>query len=149
LNIGELSKDVWDICLDGASEWSINRYPNIPEEIKAFLSSFRNAETKDGQAWLLSASDFLSSSDGDFSTDEFEKMSLAAAEDNLKWRQEIIEFWNKHLPIYMSVKNGYEYIAYNLETEKFVEGIEPEFEETTEVASSISGFLKYINDQNT
>ena len=149
MNIGDLNENVWSICLDGTCEWDANRYPNIPEEIKAFISSFRKAETTDGQAWLVSASDFISSSDCEFSPDEFEKISLSAAEDDLKWRQVIIEFWNKHVPIYMSVKNGYEYIAYNLETEKFVEGVEPEFEETLVVASSISGFLKYVNDKNT
>ena len=148
MNVGDLNKDVWNICLEGTCSWANKRYPHIPTEIEAFITSYTNAETADGKAWLLSARDFLSTDDSEFAPDEFEKISLSSAEGDLNWRQEIIEFWDKHLPIYMSVKDGYEYIAYNLETGKFVEGIEPEFEETSEVASSISSFLKYINDQN-
>ena len=148
LNLGDLNKDVWSICLEGTCEWAVKRYPNIPAEIEAFITSYTSAETADGKAWLFSASDFLSTSDCEFSPDEFEKISLSSAEGDLNWRQEIIEFWNKHLPLYMSVRDGYEYIAYNLKTDKFVEGAEPEFEETSEVASTISGFLKYVNDKN-
>jgi hypothetical protein len=148
LNIGDLDKDVWNVCIEGKCEWGNKRYQNIPEEIEAFITSYTKAETDDRKTWLLSASDFLSTSESEFAPDEFEKISLSSAEGDLNWRQEIIEFWNKHLPIYMSVKSGYEYIAYNLETGNFVEGVEPEFEETLEVASSISGFLKYVNDKN-
>ena len=144
MNIGDLDKDVWNIFIEGKCEWGIKRYQNIPEEIETFITSYTKAETADGKTWLLSASDFLSTSESEFAPDEFEKISLSSAEGDLNWRQEIIEFWNKHLPIYISVRSGYEYIAYNLETGNFVEGVEPQFEETSEVASSISGFLKYV-----
>ena len=149
MNISDLSRNVWDVCLNGTCEWGVNRYPNIPEYIKEFITSYRKVETIDGQAWLLSANDFISKSDDEFSSDEFEKISLSAAENDTKWQLEIKEFWDKHLPLYMSVGDGYEYIAYNLETGKFVEGAEPEFEETSEVASSVSEFLKYVSDKNT
>ncbi len=147
LQFDELDKNLWSVTLEDAREWNECRYLNVPSELVKFFSSFKTIETHDGKAWVISAENFQSTNDI-YPFNDFEQLSLEAAETDLVWHNEIIKFWDVHIPVYLSVRNGYEYIAYNLQLNKFVEGKEPEFEETTVVASSISEFLTYINDQN-
>lgn len=149
LNLEELDSDNWEILLTEATEWKHTRYTNVPESIKSFMCSFRKAITIDGKSWFLSYDDHQSGDNSGFTSDEFEKVSLEAAKDDAEWCDEIKLFWDNHLPIYMSVRNGYEYIAFNLQTSRFVEGSEPEFEETVDVASNTSELIDYINEKNT
>ncbi len=57
---------------------------------------------------------------------------------------EIKSFWNEHLPICLSLKDGYSYYALCLKDGTIVTGEEPEFEETTEVAPSFRDFLQML-----
>ncbi len=148
MDINGLDKQQWQIVIEDGLLWDSKRYPTLPKEVEKFITSYAKVETHDGKAWLLGVNDFQSTSDSAFTANDFEKMSLLSAEGDHNWQQDIIQFWNNHLPLYISVRNGYEYIAYDLENGYFVEGIEPEFEEVSVVASSISEFLQYITNKN-
>ena len=67
----------------------------------------------DETIWLLCEGDFRQESEDSFRWNEFEIMSLqAAAEENdVEWQNDIKAFWDKHLPICLSVRDGYEYYA--------------------------------------
>ena len=71
-------------------------------------------------------------------------VSLDAAEGDNSWTAEIKSFWNEHLPICLSLKDGYSYYALCLKDGTIVTGEEPEFEETTEVAPSFRDFLQML-----
>lgn len=73
-------------------------------------------------------------------------MSLEVAEDDQEWKEEITAWWDKHLPIIMSVDDGYSFYAIDLTDAKecIVKGYEPEFEEVEKVADSIEEFLDLI-----
>jgi len=142
--INEFESKGWTVCLDDAAEWVDSRYSDLPSDLKEFLSSFKSIESPDGKEWFLSAYDFQQKLGTDFSSDEFEKMSLNAAQGDPEWQKEIRGFWDKHLPFYMSVKNGYEYMAINLKTGKFVRGSGPEFEELIEISNSLSAAIESL-----
>ena len=55
--------------------------------------------------------------------------------------QEVTEFWDKHIPIFMSVRDEYEYYAIDLTNGAVVYGFEPEFESIEETALSFTDFL--------
>jgi hypothetical protein len=38
-------------------------------------------------------------------------MSLDSAEGDTEWKQEITKFWDRYLPIVLSVRDGYSYYA--------------------------------------
>ena len=56
----------------------------------------------------------------------------------------IINFWNRHLPIYRSVKGKYSYYAIDTESGKIVCGYEPEYEDASIVADSFEDFIDKI-----
>ncbi|MCC8437763.1 SMI1/KNR4 family protein [Brevibacillus sp. M2.1A] len=73
-------------------------------------------------------------------------MSLESACDDDSWKQEITKFWDRYLPIALSVRNGYTVYAIDLGSEfgSIVCGYEPEFEEVEQIASSFEQFLDKI-----
>ena len=122
-----------------------DRYSNIPEEWIAFITQYKDIVNDTEDTWFVT---YSSDEVGDFSHDEFEKMSLEIAEDDSDWQSEIKEFWDNHFVIVMSVGNGYEYYAIDLTTYEIVRGCEPEFEEVEVVAASFSEFIdKVINEE--
>ena len=75
--------------------------------------------------------------------DEFKHLSLDAALDD-EDRQGIHTFWDRHLPVLMSVAGDYEFLAIDQDTGAVVHGIEPEFEAVTVVADSWAGFCEAV-----
>ena len=73
-------------------------------------------------------------------------LSLNSAEGDDVWADEIKVFWNKHLPIVMSVRDSYAYYAISVEDGSVIYGAEPEFEECKQVAGSFAEFLGRIMD---
>ena len=69
-----------------------------------------------------------------------EVLSLKCAEGDAEWTNKITDFWNNHLPIFLSVKDGYAYYAISMKDGSIVQGTEPEFEECTPVTSSFADF---------
>ena len=116
----------------------------IPAEYKQFLSQvagcINNTETK----WFLCLADYQPQSEDSFRWNEFEYISLEAAESDEKRQHLITSFWNVHMPFIMSVDNGYSYYAFNVQNGSVVFGDEPEFEETRTVAKSFNEFLAKV-----
>lgn len=145
-------------CLRGRG-WQIERYgdpaPGIPENIRqkypaarrwfAWISGVRSAVSSDETAWLLCAGDYAGQAETAFRWNEWERLSLENAAGNSDWEAEIRHFWDVHLPIVMSVRDGnYAYYAVSTETGAVVYGCEPEFEECRTAAGSLEEFLQDI-----
>lgn len=79
-----------------------------------------------------------------FQWNEWELISHDSAEGNTKWKNEIKEFWNNHLPIIMSVKCGYSYYVISMKNGSIVQGNKLEFEECEVVADSFLELLSKI-----
>lgn len=111
---------------------------------QTFLDFVSKAESADGSAWFLCASDYENSDNQDgFAWNEFERMSLASADsdDEKQW---IKNWWERHLPVAMSVSGDYTFLAIDLDNGNIVQGYEPEFEDTVKVAENFEELLKMI-----
>ena len=126
-----------------------SRYPCIPSDYFTFLNSFSLLMNHSETTWFNSISDFNeTNTESDFKWNEFEIMSVDAFEGDKEQQQIIKEFWNKHLPIILSVKDGYAFFAIGVAEENFGKiyfGIEPEFEELELVANSFEEFINALN----
>ncbi len=112
---------------------------DIPEKWYQFVSALRVCEDKTATKWFLTPGDFLPREDG-FQWNEFELMSLEYANDE----SSITAFWDRHLPVFMSVDGEYSYYAVDTESGKVVNGCEPEFEDVTVAADSFEEFIGKI-----
>jgi hypothetical protein len=120
------------------------RYSWVPYSIQQFISEVDLAVSPDEKAWLLGSPDFRGSSHAAYVWNEWEKQSLQAASGQTDWTAAITSFWDQHMPIAMSVKSGYAYFAMRKKDSSIVCGEEPEFEETTVIAASLSEFLRLL-----
>ncbi|MBP2110406.1 hypothetical protein J2Z70_000545 [Paenibacillus silagei] len=73
-------------------------------------------------------------------------LSVEAAAGDPAWQSEITAWWDHHMPIVMSVGDGYSFYAIDLTTDSgaIVRGAEPEFEEVEKVADSFGEFLAWM-----
>ena len=117
---------------------------DIPLEYRAFLRQFSLFTNAAENVWFLCVEEFLPKSEDKFRWNEFELISLAAADEG--GETAIVDYWDRHFPIIMSVKNGYEYYAIHLESGKVIHGCEPEFEENTVIAENFLEFLEHYFD---
>ena len=96
-----------------------------------------------------SIEDFNGESDSGFRWNEFELMGLDALKDDEESCDMIRQFWDNHIPILMSVKDGYRYLSIDLSPEnygKIYYGVEPEFEESAEmVCDSFNHLLEMLS----
>jgi hypothetical protein len=123
------------------------RYPNFPSVVGDVLSGINECTSADEKAWLLCLPDYQGNSRSAFLWNEFEVQSLEAAKGDREWEDEIVTFWNSHFPIYISVRDGYEYAAISLAPHSYgliVTGREPEYEQTTSIAVNFTEFIKQI-----
>jgi hypothetical protein len=120
-----------------------DRY-NIPTEYKNFLESVKTCINKEENIWFLCTDDYLENSEDAFRWNEFELISLEAADEDIALRDSVKSYWDNHLPIIMNVKDDYAYYAIDMNTRKIVKGNEPEFEETTIVADNFEEFIGKI-----
>lgn len=121
-----------------------SRYCNCPRSWRDFIAAAGSLTSGDEQTWFLCADDYSPQGDSAFRWNEWELLSLETAGDDPAWRQEIIRFWDKHLPILLSVKGGYSYYAISMEDGSIVCGREPEFEECSPAAPSFGAFMEGI-----
>lgn len=117
------------------------RYPFVPEEFEQFAGLASVATNPGETAWFLTTDDYSGKSTSAFRWNEFELQSLDAAGGDAEWTESIIRFWDGHLPILLSVKSGYAYLAVDQKLQ-IVVGREPEYEETTIVAPSFVEFTR-------
>lgn len=141
----------WDIQLSSNSSFSLpddlnDRYPNIPPEYIEFLKQIDSCVAPDDKLWFICLNDYEGRSNSVYSWDEIEKMSLCAAKGDNDWQEEITGFWDEHIPIILSVRDGYSYYALNVGSDfgTVVYGYEPEFEEAKNIATSFFEFLNEV-----
>lgn len=114
---------------------------DAPESWLDFIKGFALCANPDFTKWFITFEDF--GEDG-FRWNEFELISLEAADDDMEWRKQVADFWDKHLPVFMSVNGEYEYYAIDVDSGQVVYGYEPEFEEPETVAESFADFIGKI-----
>lgn len=135
----------WTIeCADTSMELPeevTNRYKNIPKQWFEFIINFVDIVNSTDDMWFLTCENFL---DDVWSYNDFENMSLDAANKDEIWSTEIKEFWNNNFTIIMSVGGNYQYFAIELNSGKVVQGWEPEFESPIVVAESFVEFLEKL-----
>mgnify|MGYP004686856019 CR=1 FL=1 len=122
------------------------RYKNIPEGYLDFLNIVKQLISPSEKTWFLCEDEYNNNSDIAFKWNEFELLSLEAAEDDEEWKEEISSWWDNIFPIVMSVDGGYSFYAINLKDGKssIVKGYEPEFEEVEEISESFEEFIDLI-----
>jgi hypothetical protein len=122
----------------------VERYPWIPDDYVALAETTRSAVHPGGGAWFLTVQDYSGTSDSAFRWNEWELLSAECCDGDSRWQAEIVSFWDRHFPIMMSVGKGYAYWALERETLAVVGGTEPEFEDTSIVASSVASMANRI-----
>lgn len=140
-NIKENENDTVNLCNEVTG-----RYKVIPYEYIEFLKQIKQCISSSEKSWFLCEEEYNGKSDIAFKWNEFEILSLEAAEDDIEWKSEIENWWDRYFPILMSVNNGYSFYAIDTENEKgtVVCGYEPEFEEVHIVADTFIEFLDLI-----
>ncbi|WP_091037506.1 hypothetical protein [Microbacterium oxydans] len=113
-----------------------------PDTVIRWVSSFSQLSNADETGWFLSRHDYSTGAEDAFAWNEFEQLSIQAATtgDELV---AVSRFWKRHLPILLSVRNGYEYLAVR-DDGAVVHGTEPEFEEAVVAFSHFEDLLRYI-----
>lgn len=129
---------------EGLAETITKRYGKIPKQWLEFISNVKSMVSSDETKWFLCAEDFDIQDDKAFQWNEWELISLNAAEGDMKWQNEIKKFWDNHLPVVMSVKGYYSYYAISIKDGFIVHGSEPEFEECEIAATSFMDFMEKI-----
>lgn len=114
-----------------------------PETVIRWVSSFSLLSSSDETVWFLSRPDYSTGAEGAFAWNECEQLSIEAAATNDE-AVAVARFWKRHVPILLSVRNGYEYLAVR-DDGAVVHGTEPEFEEAVVVFSRFDDLLKYIS----
>jgi len=121
------------------------RYAMLPEDYMNFLKHIITLSDETDTGWFLNVDDFKGTNlDTEWQPCSFEDISIEAADGDDELIAEITVFWNEHIPIFFCLANGYEYYAIRLSDGSVVNGIEPEFEETSVVSASFKDFLKKI-----
>lgn len=118
------------------------RYKSLPNDWLDFVQYFEDCVNGDNNIWLLCSYNF--EDDSAFRWNEFELISLEAAEGDKAWQIDIREFWDNYLPIVMSVGGDYHYYAICTKTGEVFEGWEPEFEEPEICTASFTDFITRI-----
>lgn len=124
----------------------INLIKATPPDFQTFIQSFQELSGKGEDAWFISYSDYLSCNESGFSWNEYEKLSIQAAEENGDDEEKafLTKFWNSYLPFAYSLKNGYSYLAIGVSGEnkgKIIYGQEPVFEDFSIEADSFEELL--------
>ena len=127
-------------------KWITDRYHDLPGLWLQFVGTVSERFSGDETTWFLCAEDYDTRLDHAWRWNEWEMLSLKSAEGDDVWADEIKVFWNKHLPIVMSVRDSYAYYAISVEDGSVIYGAEPEFEECKQVAGSFAEFLGRIMD---
>jgi len=120
------------------------RYPGLPDDYKAFTEECGLIASARDTAWLVTTRVVAGRADVAYAWNEWEVQSLDAADGDVDWQQRITQFWDRHFPVLMSVKDGYAYCALDLGTFQVVRGEEPEYEATVPIAGSLLELLQLL-----
>jgi hypothetical protein len=116
-----------------------SRHRRLPPDYVRLLSLVDKCTNKSETAWFVCERDYDGTSDSAYRWNEFEVQALEGAKGDEAWKREITSFWDVHLPILLSVRSGYSFLALRLTSQQFgavVFGREPEYEEVDLVCGS-------------
>lgn len=113
-----------------------------PETVVRWVSSFSLLSNADETVWFLARPDYSTGAEDAFAWNECEQLSIQAATTDDE-AAAVSRFWRRHLPILLSVRSGYEYLAVR-DDGAVVHGAEPEFEEAVVVFSHFEHLLRHI-----
>ncbi|WP_369939163.1 hypothetical protein [Xanthomonas medicagonis] len=122
-------------------------FERLPSDYAGFLHAYRAFGNADATAWFLMLEDYAGATDASFAWDEFEAQSLAAALDE-EAREEIRRFWRRHLPILISLKDGYSFLALDLSepgSAPVMIGSAPEYEDVSPFCRSIEELFAMVS----
>ena len=147
--IQQLQKQGWTVEAQAETAFLLlpviaARYPRLPDSLVDFLSGLSLCADVTKTTWFLCQRDYDGRGDSAFRWDEWEQLSLSAANGQPELVTEIRSFWDTHFPFMFSVRSGYAYHAVCTSEDEFgkiVKGCEPEFEEVSQVAGSFDEFL--------
>lgn len=145
-------------CLEGQG-WSVTR--NISSEVRlpetvagryrsrppswlALIGAVQELARGDEGACFRCAGDYDVQVDQPWQWNEWERLSLKAAGDDAVWTEEIRDFWTEHLPIFMSLSDGYAHYAISMKDGSVVYGQEPESEDCETAAPSFDVFTAQV-----
>ena len=128
----------------------VQRFPHsLDTQYYEFICYFSECYTVDEQSWFLCETEYTKEADDtELGWNVMESMSLEASEHEHE-SQSIKEWWDDHLPILLSTRDGYSHFSISLEKGSFgqvVEGYEPVFEDVVIIANSFVEFLGMIMD---
>ncbi len=124
------------------------RYGWIPLDLRSFVEEVETVVSPDDRAWLIASADLSADNDSAFQWNQWEIDSLVAAGSDSRLKRTIRTFWDQHFPLMNSVKSGYAYFALHEQSLTVVRGEEPEYEYTTTVAGSFTGFLELLRSSD-
>ena len=141
----------WDIVIKSDALLELNnnitsRYGSIPRSYTKFLKKVKRCISPGEKTWFLCEDEYNNNSDIAFKWNEFEILSLEVAKNDNEWKYEIASWWDRYLPIVLSVDDGYSFFAIDLANDigTIVQGFEPEFEEVEKIANSLEDFFRLI-----
>lgn len=114
----------------------------VDNSVRSWAASFSSLSSADETTWFLATDDYAQTRTEDVAWNEFESISLEAASSGEE-RAAIIDFWSAHVPILLSVRGHYSYLAARRD-HAIVYGEEPEFEQTEVIASDFPALLDMI-----
>ncbi len=127
-------------------QWITGRYHNLPHLWLQFVGTVSELFSPDETVWFLCAEDYDTRLDHAWRWNEWEQLSLENAQGDQEWTGQIKDFWDQHLPIVLSVRDGYAYYAISMADGSVVYGRGPEFEACETAAASFAEFLERIMD---
>ena len=93
--------------------------------------------------WLLTASDYRGESESAFAWNEWELITTDATLFGASEIAKTTSFWDRHFPLALSVRDGYEYFAMTCDGHVVTDG-GPDFESTDPFADSYAAFIRKI-----
>jgi hypothetical protein len=149
--ISELVKHGWHVKLRDKDDFDPQvlqtRYALIPDSYMQFLGNVVYCQNSEENVWFLSEDDFEGKSDSAFAWNEFELQSLECSLGDAQLIAEIKNFWDTHIPILISVKGYYSYLAISTLKNEYgvvVEGSAPEYEEVTKLCDSFEELMEKV-----
>lgn len=129
---------------DALHPTDVPRYSSfMPAELFNMLARSDSLMRQDQGAWFWSPSDYLGRSNKAHLWTQVEVDCIEGARGDENWQAEIRNFWDEHFPIGLQVSPRCMFIAIRRDGVVVV-GVEPEYEETTEVADSFRAFAEDV-----
>jgi hypothetical protein len=142
--IVSLTRHAWRIERSAGAEQLTPELSNFPAA-SMWAGVVRSCESPDGSVWFLGSDDYADQSGERWNFLE-QGISKPSAEGDDKWLAEIDRFWRRHMPIALSTRGDYGYVAVTADG-KIVLGYAPELENPDVVAESFEAFVELIDDE--